>query len=137
MVNWFKIPSDPASPARRQYLIDRYEQTKPRTVRYIILSAVAPVPMPVAFIPALQSLMNPMPTLGLASAIGPDVLQALMNLMPTIGLDSAIGPAPLQFLINPLGLAPIIAPAPAVAADVAPAAAAGVTIAAPSNKKEK
>jgi hypothetical protein len=89
---------------------------KLRTVRDTILPSTADAAhMPATYVPAVQT-MNPMPTLGLSSAIGLAALQALMN---------------------PLGLAPILSPAPDVAADVAPAAAAGGTIAATSNNKEK
>jgi hypothetical protein len=73
--------------------------------------------MPASYVPALQDLTNPMLTLasltnpmalGLASAIGPDVLAS----------TPIIAPAPASYL------------APAVAADVAPAASDGVILAA-------
>jgi hypothetical protein len=33
VVQWFKIPPDPAVPARKQDIMQRYEQTKLRTVQ--------------------------------------------------------------------------------------------------------
>jgi hypothetical protein len=99
MVKWFKLPSDPALPTRRQDLIERYEQMKLRTITGTILPDADP--MPTDSIPALQALTNPMP-LGLASVMNPMAL----------GLASAIGPAALA-------PAPVIAPALVIAPDVA------------------
>jgi hypothetical protein len=113
-VKWFKIPSDPALPTRRKELIYIYKQTKLRTTRGTILPDADPIPA--ASVPALQALMNPM-ALGLAS---------LMNPM-TLDLASAIGSA----VIAP---APVLAPT--VAADVAPAATAGVTLSANGKQKK-
>jgi hypothetical protein len=111
MVMWFKLPSDHALPTCIQDIIDRYDQMKLRTLRDTILPAGAPVHA--ASIPALQALMNPMPTLVLASVIDMAALQALMN---TLGLASMIGPAvdlapppiiaPLQLLLLMLLLLP-------------------------------
>jgi hypothetical protein len=118
MVQWFKIPLDPALPTCRQELIERYKQTKLRTTRGTILPDDSP--MPTDSIPALQALTIPM-ALGLAS---------LMNTM-ALGLASAIGPAVLApvHVIAPTVTADV---APTVADDVAPVAASGVTLSAAS-----
>jgi hypothetical protein len=37
MVQWFKLPTDPIKPAQKQDLMQRYEQTKLRTVTHLEL----------------------------------------------------------------------------------------------------
>jgi hypothetical protein len=114
MVKWFKLPSDPALPQRRQELIERHAHMKLRTMTGTVLHDAAP--MTTDSIPAFQALMNTM-ALGLAS---------VMNLM-ALGLASEIGPV----VVAP---APVLAhavdddAAPTVAADIAPAFAAGFTL---------
>jgi hypothetical protein len=69
MVKWFKLPSGPALPTHRQELIERYEQTKLRTVSGTILPDAAPMP---------DAMMSSMPTLGISSTIDTSVLKTLM-----------------------------------------------------------
>jgi hypothetical protein len=121
MAKWFKLPSDPALPTRREELIERYEQTKLRTMTGTILPDVAL--MTADSIPALQDLTNPM-AIGIASVMNP----------MTLSLASAID-APV--LAPALVLAPSVAAevAPNVASDVAPAVNAGVTLSVASGAK--
>jgi hypothetical protein len=113
MVKWFKRPSDPALPTRRQELIEIYDHMKLITVRDTCQDgATFPLPtdypIPAASVPTLQALTNDDP-------------------MSVLSID---------YVINPtvdLTHAPILAPAPAVAADFAPAAAAGETLPAADN----